>query len=777
MKLTMAQYQWQLPERNESFIDNLTQLEQAGLDFSPAFLRILAHRGLNTRQNVEMATDQTPQIYHDPFLLYEMDKVILRIQEAITQNERILIYGDYDADGITSTLILYETLEMLGADVQYYLPHREHDGYGPNIDRYREFIEVGIQLILTCDNGIAGFEAIEFAQGQGIDVIVTDHHEIQGKLPQAYAIIHPDHPLGEYPFKSLSGAGVALKVATALMDEVPIEAIELAMIGTMADMVALTDENRTIVLSGLNLLKSTQRIGLKLLLDTQGIDSESINEDTIGFTIGPRLNAIGRLGDPTPGLELLKTFDEDVAQELVGFIENENQRRKDMVDHIYQEVLASFDHQQDVPDIIIAGHETWTAGILGIVASRLLNEFHRPVILCQYIPEQHVYKGSARSIEGINIFKLLRDHHHLLKYFGGHEQAAGLTISQENWQEFIQSMQTGLLEYRTILDQPQTLPVDVTLSLSEITLEFIQELKLLGPFGTGNPKVSVHIEDITLQQLKYLGKNKTHLKLQMSQDGTTLPGLLFNKAHLFDELQEEMTLSCIGYLDINRWNNQVSVQCLLEDMGIKGRQWIDVRGSEIPAKLFELSHTYYVFENDRVMRHIQQQLSHDHIVTTYDSLDVQDTYDQLVIMQPPKHLSQLTHLIKEHSWKKIYLGSYVHESKYLHGLPQRTELQVFYTWLMQQPAFEIRPNLVQIAKHLNIPVLKIKTMIKMFLEAKFVTIKNGWIQANSVQIKEKIDLMQLPTALAYQEAMEVEALLNYKSIEEVKAYFEKEEDG
>lgn len=777
MKLTMSQYQWQLPEHDHQFVKNLNQLREAGLPYSPAFLRILAHRGFHSREAVEKATNQTPQLFHDPFLLKDMSVAVERLHQAIAHGEKILIYGDYDADGITSALILYESLEQLGADVHYYLPNRFKDGYGPNLHRYQEFIESGIQLILTCDNGVKGCEAIEFARSQGVDVIVTDHHEIPDQLPDAYAIIHPAHPDGDYPFQYLSGAGVALKLATALMDEVPIEAIELAMIGTIADMVDLGDENRTIVLSGLNLMKETQRIGLQTMLDTQGVSRDDINEDTIGFIIAPRLNAIGRLGDASPGFELLKTFDGEEAKRLVEFVEKKNQQRKDKVNQIYQEILDKLEGYDNLPDIIIEAGEEWHAGILGIVASRISREFHRPVILCQYLASERLYKGSSRSIKGINIFDCIANQESYLQSFGGHEQAAGLTIEEQQWSSFKKAMFQEIVKFRNIFTQDPQLQIDVTVSIEELTLEFMEEIKLLGPYGTGNPKIIVHIEDATVQSIKYLGKTKDHLKLLLQQDDHRLPVIAFSQANRYPELQEESVISIIGYLDINRWNNQVNLQFLLEDIGMKGRQWIDLRGSQLPSKIFDINQATYLFNNKQWMRKLSDKLPEDAEIITYDDRDKIENVQNLVIMQPPKELHALQSVLEKYSWEKIYLGSYVHNSRYLQGLPQIEEIRYFYIWLLKQPAFEIRPNIQMISNKLNIPILKLKTMIMMFSEAKFVTIKSGWIQTNSIDTNEKIDLLQLPTYIAYKKAMEVEAILNFKPLSEVKAYFEREENS
>ena len=294
---------------------------------------LLWQRNIRTAEALDAFLSTDLQYLHDPFLFHDMDKAVERIHEAILNGERILIYGDYDADGITSTTVLKETLELLGAEAEYYLPNRFSDGYGPNITVYQDKIAAGTQLIITVDNGVSGHEAIAYAQGQGVDVIVTDHHELPAELPEAFAIVHPRHPEGNYPFGDLAGVGVAFKVACALLEEVPVELLDLVAIGTIADMVSLTDENRLLVSNGLKMIQQTDRLGLNELLTVSGLKKRTVNETDIGFAVGPRLNAIGRLEDPNPAVRLLTTFDEEEAVTLAKTLDTINQQRKTLINH------------------------------------------------------------------------------------------------------------------------------------------------------------------------------------------------------------------------------------------------------------------------------------------------------------------------------------------------------------------------------------------------------------------------------------------------------------
>ena len=419
-----SKYDWQLasPNADEAF---LVLAKKAGLEASVATL--LYERGIQTKEDLEDFLEPKLEKLHDPYLLHDMDKAVERIRRAIEDYEQILIYGDYDADGMTSASIMKETLEQMGAEVQVYLPNRFTDGYGPNESVYKYFIEQqGISLIVTVDNGVAGNQAIAMAQAMGVDVIVTDHHSMPEVLPDAYAIIHPEHPDADYPFHYLAGCGVAFKLACALLEEVPVDLLDLVAIGTIADMVSLTDENRILVKYGLGVLQHTQRMGLQELLEIAGIRPEDVNEETVGFQIAPRLNALGRLDDPNPAIELLTGFDDEEAHEIALMIHQKNEERKEIVQSIYDEAKTMVDPSLSAQ---VLAKEGWNPGVLGIVAGRLLEELHQPVVVLSI--EDGRAKGSARSPESVNIFDALDPHRSLFVAFGGHAGAAGMTLRCE----------------------------------------------------------------------------------------------------------------------------------------------------------------------------------------------------------------------------------------------------------------------------------------------------------------------------------------------------------
>ncbi|MGX7092618.1 single-stranded-DNA-specific exonuclease RecJ [Hutsoniella sourekii] len=776
MKRNLAKYQWEYPkDRGLDWQTFQAEVKQAGASYHPAFLELAYNRGLDTYTKLKQATDQEPQIFHDPYLFYQMDLAVNRLQEAIANQEQITIYGDYDADGITSTLIMYEALESLGARVNYYLPNRFTDGYGPNLERYQELVEAGTELILTVDNGVAGYEAVSWAKQAGIDVIITDHHEMQGDLPEAYAIIHPRHPQGQYPFGDLAGAGVALKLASALLDEIPVEALELAAIGTVADLVPLTDENRTIVLSGLSLMKATSRLGLARLLASQNINSEDIDEDTIAFIIAPRLNSLGRLGDPTPGLELLASFDEGLVDQLVDQTNQVNQERKDLVDQIYEESRTLIEKTQERPSILILSGKDWSQGVLGIVASRLVEHYQRPALVFQYNGDSNEYKGSGRSIPGVDLFQLLSQNSSLLKAFGGHEQAAGLTIGSENWEAFKTTILSQADGFQAQIQKPEVKKIDLVLNPEDVTLDLIEEINQLGPFGMGNERPLIAIDQAQVQKINFIGSQRNHVKLSISssdQSNSLLTAIGFSKADQAQDIQENQQINLLGQLSINEWQSQKSAQLLIEDLSIEGNQWIDWRSSRLSPDIFTLEEALYVFRHQRLLDYYQDKIPSSSMAMLYNQdQEIPSHIESLVIVEAPKDLGYLNKLLAL-DLAKVYLVSYVQESKYLAGAPSRPDLIKLYAYCKQVNQFEIRPQLASISSQLKLSQTKLKIMFLMFLEAGFVTIKDGWLEMNRVTTNQKVDLTQLDSYKDYLKMMEIEELLNYQSLADIKDYFE-----
>ena len=703
-----SKYDWQIATNfsDEGFIKKAKKL---GLEASVA--NLVYQRGIKTEEALRDFLEPSLDQLHDPYELHDMDKAVTRIRQAIENYEQILIYGDYDADGMTSASIVKEALEQLGAECQVYLPNRFTDGYGPNASVYKYFIEnQGISLIVTVDNGVAGHEAIELAQSMGVDVIVTDHHSMPEVLPDAYAIIHPEHPEAEYPFKHLAGCGVAFKLATVLLEEVQVELLDLVAIGTIADMVSLTGENRILVKYGLSVLKNTQRIGLQELFKIAGIQSDELNEETVGFQIAPRLNALGRLDDPNPAIELLTGFDEEEARDIALMINQKNEERKEIVQKIYDEAKTMVDLNKPVQ--VLAG-EGWNPGVLGIVAGRLLEELHQPVIVLNI--ENDLAKGSARSIEAVDIFEALDPHRDLFVAFGGHAGAAGMTLEASKLEALSQVLVAYIEDNQVDLSTKNELFLDEELSLPDLTLETLKNFEKLAPFGMDNKKPIFYLKDFKVENSRTVGAGNTHLKLKISQANVAFEVVAFGLGNLATEFSQTKNLELAVTLSVNKWNGQTSLQLMLVDARVNGIQLFNIRGKNAPLP-----------ENVPVLRFSEEMpnLEKSRAVVVYDL---------------PERLNQLKVIIQQGHFEAIYFKNEIAQPYYLTGFGTRDQFVKLYKTIYQFPEFDIRYKLKELAAYLKIdPILLIK-MIQIFEELDFVTIQDGVMQVNKKAEKKAIE--------------------------------------
>ncbi|WKY24750.1 single-stranded-DNA-specific exonuclease RecJ [Lactococcus sp. bn62] len=708
--------------------------------------QILWQRGIRAEEEIQAYLNPDLQQLHDPFLLHDMEKAVQRILTAIENGQNILIYGDYDADGMTASSVMKSALDELGAEVQVYLPNRFTDGYGPNLDVYKYFIQnEDIDLIITVDNGVAGHEAIAYAQSQNVDVIVTDHHSMPEVLPEAFAIVHPEHPESNYPFKYLAGVGVAFKVATALLDYIPSDMLDLVAIGTIADMVSLTDENRILVSHGLKVLANTERAGLMELMRLSGTDFEKVNEETIGFQIAPRLNALGRLDDPNSAIELLTGWDEEVAAEIAQMIDEKNSERKVIVENIFNQALTMI---TDEP-IQILHHKDWHKGVLGIVAGRLLEQFHKPIIMLA--EEEGVLRGSARSIENFNIFEALNEHRELFMAFGGHKQAAGMTFALENVEAIKQVMLDFIQENDIDMSEKSSLEVQGSLQFDEISLETIRSLEKLSPYGMDNPKPHFLLTDYQVEQARSMGKDNSHLKLKLVQNGQALDAVYFG--HGAESLEfEQSDTELVGTLSSNTWNGTTTVQLMVADARVNGVELLDIRSRQV-----ELPKNTIRFVHNEVKNGTIEEV--------------------LIIEEAPtdkEALSALTELIHEQEFELIYFKNTIKKNYYLTGAGTREQFARFYKAIYQYPEFDIRFKLKDLANYLKIPDILLIKMIQIFEELNFVTIDNGMMSVNKAAEKRDISESNI-----YQELQEIVAFQELFALSPVKEIYKKlkEEDA
>lgn len=701
-------YDWQLLTgfSDEQFIK---MAKKHGLD--PAAAKLLYERGIQTEAELVPFLQPSLENLHDPYLLHDMDKAVERIRRAIEDYEQILIYGDYDADGMTSASILKETLEELGAEVRVYLPNRFTDGYGPNQSVYKYFIEQeGISLIVTVDNGVAGHDAIAYAQEMGVDVVVTDHHSLQATLPDAYAIVHPEHPDGNYPFKHLAGCGVAFKLACALLDTVHADLLDLVAIGTIADMVSLTDENRVMVKYGLSLLKQTERAGLQELMTIAGIELDSLDEETVGFQLAPRLNALGRLDDPNPAIELLTGFDEEEAHEIALMIDQKNLERKDVVQAIYDEAKKMINPNRFAQ---VLAKEGWNPGVLGIVAGRLLEEYGQPIVVLSI--DGNRAKGSTRSVETVDVFQALKDHQDLFLAFGGHAGAAGMTLEVDKLDQLAEILSAYIVDNQIDLATQPSLILDEELELEELTLDTLKSFEKLAPYGMDNKKPVFFVKDFRVESARTMGQQNAHLKLRISKGAASFDVLAFGKGHLALEFSQAKQLELAVTLSVNRWNGNTSLQLMMVDARVDGVQLYNIRGKQhrLPAGVPVLD------------------LSKD-----TDS-------SAIVLANLPEDLESLRSYFQENQFEAIYFKNEISKPYYLDGYGSREQFAKLYKTIYQFDEFDVRYKLKELAAYLHIKDQLLIKMIQIFQELDFVTITDGVMRVNKEAQKRDIGESQI----------------------------------
>ena len=705
-------YNWQFAPQVED-ADFTKIAKKAGL--GPEAARLLFSRGIKDEDSLTRFLAPTLDDLHDPYLLHDMDKAVNRIRRAIEQGEFILVYGDYDADGMTSASILKETLEQLGAECLVYLPNRFTDGYGPNASVYKYFIEQqGISLIVTVDNGVAGHEAIDLAQSMGVDVIVTDHHSMPEVLPDAYAIVHPEHQEADYPFKHLAGCGVAFKLACALLEEVQVELLDLVAIGTIADMVSLTDENRIMVQYGLEVLRNTQRIGLQELFEIAGISSGDVTEETVGFQLAPRLNALGRLDDPNPAIDLLTGFDDEEVREIALMIQVKNEERKEIVQAIYEEAKSLVDSNKSVQ---VLAKEGWNPGVLGIVAGRLLEELGQTVIVLNI--EDGRAKGSARSIEAVDIFEALDPHRELFIAFGGHAGAAGMTLEAEQLDALSEILETYVKDKGIDAKGKNTLYLDEELDLESLSLETVKSFERLAPFGMDNQKPVFYIRDFQVENARSMGAGDSHLKLKIAKGTASFEVVAFGQGSKTTEFSQVKQLELAVTLSVNQWNGQTTLQLMMVDARVDGVQLFNIRSKsvELPEGVPVLD-----FTSD-----LPEMLSSPAIV----------------VKNIPEDLGLLKQVLQEQDFSAIYFKNDISKAYYLTGYGTREQFAKLYKTIYQFPEFDIRYKLKDLSAYLKIEQILLVKMIQIFEELGFVTIENGVMKVNKDAAKRDIAESQI----------------------------------
>ena len=522
----------------------------------PGFTRrILLSRGYRSLEAAEAFLDCRYSL-HDPMMMADMAPAVKRIRQALGQGERILVFGDYDCDGVTATAMVYDYLESSGADVLYYIPEREGEGYGLNRAAANRIQAAGVSLVITVDNGISAIEEAGYFHSLGIDLIITDHHQPKDRLPEAVAVLDPHRPDCPYPYKELCGAGVAFKLICALEGEDPEMLLEqygdILAIGTLADVVPLTEENRLLARRGLHILAATQRPGLLALAEAAGLRLEEENAEAVTFGIAPRINVAGRMGSVDSALELLLCQDEERAEELARELCALNNRRKEMEGEILQEIAGMVEERPQLVSqrIIILAGEHWHCGVIGIIASRLVDRWRKPCIILSRMEGE--CRGSARSVEGFSIIDAVAGCSGLLNKYGGHPMAAGFSMDPAREEAFCSAMEAFAMEHFPSMPS-YPLTVDGALRLEDVTMESIAAINRLAPFGCGNPKPVLALLGVQLESVTPIGGGK-HLRLGLSQDGVQAQAVLFGVTEKSFPFSRGEKVNCAVSLSVHEYN-------------------------------------------------------------------------------------------------------------------------------------------------------------------------------------------------------------------------------
>lgn len=546
----------------------LTKRLAKQLKISGVIAQILINRGLRDERMASEFLFGDISSLHDPYLLKDMEKAVQRIRRAIEAKEKITVYGDYDVDGITATALLVRVLKKLGASVDYYIPDRQNEGYGLNLGALDTLYKEGTVLLITVDSGISAINEV-MAFKNKIDIVITDHHQPSAVLPEACAVINPKRPECTYPDKNLAGVGVAFKLCQALWsmlrtDESHIfEYLDFVAIGSIADIVPLLGENRILVKHGLEQLASTTNQGLNALLKSCKL--EAIDAGKVGFIIAPRLNAAGRIGLGTVGVELLLTEDNDYAGELAVYLEQQNMQRQALEKEILaaaESLLTEYDFQNN--KVIVLSGTGWHSGVIGIVASRLVDKYYRPVII---ISENNgIGKGSCRSIPGFDLYDALSQCSDILLKFGGHRLAAGLSVNIDNISELRRRLND--IAQNTLKDDDYipVLNVDAQISLQEISSALLEELACLAPHGMGNPRPIFTSVNLVPESIKTLGREEQHLRLTVRQQLNRQNVISWGMGHMFEQFSKRPNIDIAFAPEFNDWQGHRSIQLCAQDI-------------------------------------------------------------------------------------------------------------------------------------------------------------------------------------------------------------------
>ncbi len=554
---------WEFYNNDEKLVEEICQK----FNLNKIISQIIVNRKVVNDEDIRIFITPTRDDFHDPFLFKGMDIVVNRIETAIKNKEKILIYGDYDVDGITSTTVLKKYLLERGAIVDTYIPNRLNEGYGLNKSAIEIIKNRGTNLIITVDCGISAIDEVNYAKELGMDIIVTDHHEVGENIPEALAVIDAKRKDNTYPFQALAGVGVVFKLIQAISIKLQIKAeeylkyLDLVCVGTISDIVPLEGENRTIAKLGLMLIKVTKNLGLRELIKSSGY--KEIDSNTISFGVAPRINACGRMGHEEEALKLFLAENLDEAVKITKSLNEYNVLRQTTEKAIYEEAIKKIEeeHLEDNNSIVLGGNN-WHHGVIGIVSSKVTEKYYKPSILLSF--EDDLAKGSGRSIQGFDLYESLTKCDDLLEKFGGHSMAVGLTLKKENFEKFKERFEE-IAKEKNIKELVPIIYLDAELKLKDINMDLVKSLDILEPFGEANRVPLFLIRNLRIDSIRALSEGR-HLKLSLKDENFVINAIGFDFGYLSDEYRIGDKIDVVGTLEINSYNGFSSIQINIKDL-------------------------------------------------------------------------------------------------------------------------------------------------------------------------------------------------------------------
>ena len=554
---------WQVYDVNDKQVEKILKENSV----NKLIATILSNKGIVEKEDINKFLNPTRNDFHDPYEMPDMEIAVERILKAKENNEKVIIYGDYDVDGITSITVLKSYLKDIGIDASYYIPNRLDEGYGLNISAIEKIASEGYDLLITVDCGISCVEEVKKAKELGMETIVTDHHEVGDVLPDALAVVDCKRRDNKYKCRDLAGVGVAFKLAQALsmklgLDEKSyLKYLDIVCIGTISDIVPLVDENRVISKLGLMLINQTRNIGLKAILNASGY--KNIDSTAVSFGVAPRLNACGRMGNADEALKLFLSKDEEEVRELTTSLNNYNRIRQETEKNIYEEAIMKIEKEQlNKNKAIVVSGNNWHHGVIGIVSSKITEMYFKPsILLCV---EDDIAKGSGRSVPGFDLHNALMRCQEVLERFGGHAMAVGLTLNKENVEKFKEKIEQ-IAEEEHIEQIIPLIKIDAKVNLCEVNKEMVESLKMLEPFGESNKMPIFLFKNLKIDSIRALSEGK-HLKLTLKDNNVIVNAIGFNMGNLANDYRIGDKIDVVGNLEINSYNGLDNIQINLKDV-------------------------------------------------------------------------------------------------------------------------------------------------------------------------------------------------------------------